>query len=380
MYFHLIWIKEKDWQQYQLDFLISWGDIKFIREFLSRWGVVIVIIEENKEDPSIHWRILLVVNYKWLDVQILSSWNDIWERLYYYMFLWLNPKTINYTDTPISEEQAQQLIQKTHQDIKAINETIKKELEAKKIKENKKYEESWLEQSMWALNNTIIHIEQIKKAWEWIISEVDLKKLETYEDNIKKIRLWTNFNKMAFLLVDVQKFTKWLEELIYRHLWENKFLIDKNSYVSNIDVINEKSTVDYITEKNFFPGIKLTGNESLYLWWGSLVVFSKFLIKDIYFTFKNSNSHELIKMSLQIFEDFIIIIIVCFSIVWLFLKLFFNENFSFYYLPTFGWLGLLLFLFNSLNLKKITNQLLLLWIFAIIYRYGLILLKWTFSL
>jgi hypothetical protein len=50
MYFHLIGIKEKDNQQYQLDMLI--GDkeyISVVKEFLEKWKVVIVSLEEYSQ-------------------------------------------------------------------------------------------------------------------------------------------------------------------------------------------------------------------------------------------------------------------------------------------------------------------------------------------
>jgi hypothetical protein len=45
MYFHLIGIKEKDGQQYQLDFLIGDGEEAVIKGFLEKWKVVGVSLE-----------------------------------------------------------------------------------------------------------------------------------------------------------------------------------------------------------------------------------------------------------------------------------------------------------------------------------------------
>jgi hypothetical protein len=46
MYFHLIGIKEKDTQQYQLDMLVGDAELSSIKEFLGKRKVVIISLEE----------------------------------------------------------------------------------------------------------------------------------------------------------------------------------------------------------------------------------------------------------------------------------------------------------------------------------------------
>ena len=56
---------------------------------------------------------------------------------------------------------------------------------------------------------------------------------------MKRIRLGTNFNKMASIVLDTQILLKKAEEEIISTYDSKKFLIDKNSSVTNIDVLYE---------------------------------------------------------------------------------------------------------------------------------------------
>jgi hypothetical protein len=48
------------------------------------------------------------------------------------------------------------------------------------MEEQKKYEETWIKDWLKIINSNIDHIEQIIKAWEWIIMWNKLKELDSY--------------------------------------------------------------------------------------------------------------------------------------------------------------------------------------------------------
>ena len=66
---------------------------------------------------------------------------------------------------------------------------------------------------------------------------------------MKKIRLGTNFNRMASLVLDAHELSKKAEREILAQDETKYFLIDNNSVTTNVDFIRELSSFNMVTEK-----------------------------------------------------------------------------------------------------------------------------------
>jgi len=86
------------------------------------------------------------------------------KALYSMMFLGLSPKFANYLDDPVPEDEMNQIIATTTSKIKAINREIQEKKEIEEQKEQKKYEESAISDSLKVINTEIERIEQVIKA------------------------------------------------------------------------------------------------------------------------------------------------------------------------------------------------------------------------
>ena len=380
MYFHLIWIKEKEWKQHELDFLLQGEDENLIRGFLSNWGIVIVSLNEFKEDPKDFSEIKMSVLYNNTEIEFLMKWESLEETLYSMMFLWLDPKFANYVNDPIPEEEMNSIIASTITKIRAINQEIKEKKEMEEQREQKKYEESAISDSLKIINAEIDRIEQVIKAWQWVIWWIEIKELEDYLNEMKKIRLWTNFNKMASLVFDSHKLVKNAEDEIFKAYDSEKFLVDKNSSVTNIDVISDLFESKRISETATLQATNLTPGESVLnvLW--PATIFLKLLKRDIIHTVKTSSIDEVFDIVMELIEYFVLTWIVILSFLRLIAPLIGVQKFSLYFLPALWWLGLLLYLFNSLKLKWILRKTFAFIALVLIYRRGLILLLSTFSI
>ncbi len=380
MYFHLIWIKEKDWKQHELDLLLQWEDDNFVRGFLSHWWVVIVSLNEFKENPKDFGALKMSVSYSNAVIDIFMPWEDLGESLYSMMFLGLNPTFANYLSDPIPEEEMNDIIASTSAKIHTVNQEIQEKKEIEEKKEQEKYEEAMIKDSLKVVNAEIDRIEQVIKAGDWVILWLEMKELEDYLNEMKKIRLWTNFNKMATLVFSAHELVKNAEDEIFKAYDAQKFFIDKNSSVTNIDVINDLFDSKRISEKGSLQASSLTPGESvLNLLWPA-TVFLKLLKRDIVHTFKSTSADEIFTVVMNLTEYFVLTGIIVLSILWLIAPLIWVQNFSLYFLPAFWRLALLIYLFNSLKLEWIIRKILWFLILVFFYRRGLILLLNTFSL
>lgn len=377
MYFHVIWLKEKNWEQSWLDFLIKWWDEIFIRDFLAAWWTVIVSIAPYEWKDRDFGNIMLAVGYKNTEVQMVFSWEDLEERLYFFASLGLAPQVFNFIDNPIPEFQMKDMIKNVFIKIKEESQQIQAKQEQEQLAETKKYEEKWLQKWLDSLNDNIDRMEQILKAGEWILSWADMKELEDMVNEMKKIRLWTNFNKMAELVFDAHEFVLCMEDQIFKALGNEKFLIDRNSYVNNIDVITETLKLSKANDKQIFDPSKMDLNESVYSMLWPVTIFSKFIYKDFLSTIRTSSTNDLFDILMNLIEYFVWIIIIVLVISRLLSPMLW-YSFSLYALPAFGRLGLLVYLLNNLHLNKLRIKIASFVVLAWIYWYGLILLKNTF--
>ena len=198
---------------------------------------------------------------------------------------------------------------------------------------------------------------------------------------MKKIRLWTNFNKMASLVLYAHELTERAENEILSQDQSKTFLIGKNSITTNVDFISELSAFNRISEKAVVQTNGLTTDESVrnMLWINS--VFLRLLLKDFSYTFEQSSINDFLGVVTNFIEYIILIVIIVFSFLRLMEPIIlWTIWFSLYLLPALWWMWLLMYLFNSLKLEWIAVNLVGFTILVIIYWYGLILLKGTFAL
>lgn len=380
MFFHLIWIKEKNWKKYDLNLLLQWWDEDFIRKFLaSRW-VVIVSITEYKEDIKNFWNIVISLTYNDSDIQIIAQSEDLSEEIFFIISLWLRPSRVNFIDNPVADVQMMNIINSAILEAEEEDKKIKEQEEIETIKERKKYEERWIKDWLKILNANIDHIEQILKAGEWILSWNEVKELENYSSEMKKIRLWTNFNKMATLVLEAHHLLKHAEEEIFDANVDNKFLIDDNSSVTNIDVLKEFFYSNKIMERATLQPASLTTTELITNTIWTKFILLKLLWHDLTHSFSDYSFDELFDAILKLIEFIVIVTTVVVTLLWLIGPFVWLNTTSLYLLPALWWLGLLLYLLRTLKLKWAITSIAWFVVLVLIYWQWLKLLLNTFAL
>ena len=380
MYFHLIWIKEKNWKKYDLDILLQWWDEDFIRKFLANRWVVIVSINEYKEDFKNFWNILINLTFDSTDIQIITQWEDLYESIFFIVSSWIKPLNANFIDKPIPESQVLDMVNKALLVVDEEDEKIRKQAELEALNEQKKYEERWIKDWLKILNVNIDHMDQILKAGKWVLAWSEIKELENCSDEMKKIRLWTNFNKMVSLVLEAHNLIRHAEKKIFAANDENKFLIDKNSFATNIDLLDSYFRFNRISEEKKLRPESLSTNESIIatMWIGSVLL--KLLGQDISHTFDSYSLYEIVRITLNLIEFIVLLIIIVISLFWLIGPLLWINNLSLYLLPAMWWLWLLVYFLNNLKLRGIMLNVVWFILTVIVYWIGLKLLLGTFAL
>lgn len=345
----------------------------------SRW-VVIVSISEYKEDIKNFWNIVISLNYNDSDIQLIAQSENLSEEISFIVSLWLRPSRVNFIDNPVADDQMLNMINSAILEAEEEDKRIKQQEESEIIKEKKKYEERWIKDWLKILNANIDRIEQILKAGNWILSWNEVKELENYSSEMKKIRLWTNFNKMATLVLEAHNLLKHAEKEVFDANVGSQFLIDDNSSVTNIDILKEFFYSNKIMERAKLQPASLTTTELITnsIWMKSVLL--KLLGRDLSHSFSNYSFDELFDVTLKLIEFIVIVAIVVISLLWLISPFIWINASSLYLLPAMWWLWLLLYLLQSLKLKWVISDIIWFAVLALVYWQWLKLLLNTFAL
>ena len=310
MYFHLIGIKEKDTQQYQLDILVGGESLSSVKDFLEHWGVVVVSLEEYEKAPEEFGKISMIIPFDTVNISVITYTDTVEKSLRYAFALGLVPSNVKVSDGSVSEQEILALIagiSKEYEQKRKEWEQTQAEIQKQEVK---KYENKDIKNALKVINSNIDRIDQMLFIGKGILGSDEMKKLVDISNELKKIRLGTNFNKMVRLLSDAQNHITKSENVVLKALDDKKFLIDRNSSVTNIDVISEYAELVKAEEK-FVLKKPLTATESLYLSGKSATVFSVFFWKDLSQTF--SSLSQLLPSTISLLEYLTLSIIAIIS-------------------------------------------------------------------
>lgn len=122
---------------------------------------------------------------------------------------------------------------------------------------------------------------------------------------------------MASLVLDAHNLVSHAEDKIFKAYDDQKFLIDKNSSITNIDVIHENFNSNRITEKALFQPSGLTTRESIDNMLKSGTIFLGLLKRDIVSTFEGTNFDEFFTTTLKFIEYIVLTSTIVITAVWL---------------------------------------------------------------
>jgi hypothetical protein len=387
MYFHLIGIKEKDTQQYQLDMLIGDEELVVVKDFLEKWKVVVISLEEYPQSieqfGTIQVKItvnktdfFLVLSLKQFEGEASGMGNPLEKALRFLFSLGLSPSDADLLGAQLPKSLIDSLIKKISIEYKASRELWEKEQEQQVQREQKKYEDENIKQALKVINTNIDRIAQMLEVGKSILTLEESVALTDLSNELKKIRLGSNFNRMVELLMDTQDLITRAEDKVLTALDDKKFLIDRHSFVTNIDVISEYSTLIKAEEKSVLKQ-SLGVQETVYFLGKYMTIFAKFFGKDVKHVF--DSLQEIIPNILMLLEYLVLAVVVLLSIFWVFLSLFSGNWHLPYYLPMFGRLGFLLYLYNQCSFKTVSLQVIALVVLIGLDIWGVILLKSTFA-
>lgn len=291
-YYHLKGLKEMNKHTFPIDILVGAESQEELKIVLEGWKMLILSLEIYEKPTSEFGKYEILVPFKEKEYPIVT-YTDTFEKSIRQLFqLGLKPKRANIADGSMTQEHIVAMIQAVQEETKIEKdrqEVLTKEQEKKKTET---YTDKSIKSALKIINDNIDRINQLLTLGANIFDPKEKAKLTLISEELKKMRLSNNLNKMVNLLTEAQQVILTNEERIYKEIEDKKFFIDRNSRVTNIDIIQEYANITKAKEKLILKQ-KATSKEQLYALGGPVTVFSLFFWKDLAYEFSQAKQRLL---------------------------------------------------------------------------------------
>ncbi len=263
-----------------MDILIEWNSEKFIRSFLETHNIVVLNFSEYKKPKDFFWKLFFTTEFKNVDINITTYLTDIESALFNFLMIWFNIKNINFTDqNKLSDIDVQNLIKDISSKVMTIKNKENKDLQQQKEQEKRIYKDDNLEKVLKIVEKTFLQIDSLlEKVWD-SVSQDKTRDLKVMKQELTKLKMWRNDDKMAELLEKIYKKSDELEREYLEYLKKNIYYPIAGSCVSNIDIISENQKLKKAKQiKQIWA--KRDKDDNYYLSFESTWLYLKFLRKD----------------------------------------------------------------------------------------------------
>ncbi len=346
------------------------------RKFIENTGLVLLGLNDYKWDSSSFWPVFVDVAYDKQEMRVIGK-SDFSLKDLFMFFLELEMDVVGWNTfvNPKSNEEINQILLECK---KEIEEAIKlaQEYMQKSDNSQKIYLESeWLARAKdviaWSLDkvNTLL-----VDKWAFVSSK-DLRLIKEKVESLKKLRMWTNYEKIRDMLQELFSIVDHIEEDYFASLKDESTVLFDWTVVTQNDLERQVSILEKVRKQQEFGGT-VPAKRKDYVIFGRFLVFLSFLKKDLLNLFKNSLSY------VDRIFDFLQIWVVMAICILSFFLVFGGTNLENIYYSLFS-LWFLWFLAYIFSLFKIKNPLTTIVIFVlmfIFYYISLPILKNTFAL
>ena len=361
MLFHVIGIKEVvrevENKKHNIDLLIKWDSEEFVRTFLQRHNIIVLSILEYNKPSSGFWNLQIDILYKGkqqnLSVSVFSYLTDMKNALLLFMVIWFKVSYINFVDdNKIKDQEVKNIMQDVMTEFESIKTQKTKEAKQKKEQEKKIYKDEKLEKTIKIAEQTFTQIEDLLQKVGPRVSQSKLREIKLMEQELTKLKMWRNDDKMSELLEKIYDKIDVIETEYLDYMQKNISYPIENSIVTNIDIISENQKYKK-SKKIKAIWAKRDADDNYYLSFESLGIYIKFLFKDL--KGRTNKIQEFVGHLFWYLDIAILAMLVVMSFVFWFNKVSYalDENLYHYvFLLKIALFGLVLFLFQKI--KKTT--------------------------
>jgi len=367
MYFHIKAIKEIYDTNQNVDVLIEAVSEEEVRAMLEAQQILILEIKKYEKGRTSFGKTYWLIRYQDQIKEIISPISEVSELCKLLFSLGFEVRDANTFVDPLPEDDVQTIITKFKTQIQ--KKIVQKTQEAAEQKQAAK--DTFADKGLITLHKIVDEVfDDITNLLVKIHEDSDtkkVKKLETYQETLKKLRMGRNVPKMKTVLTKIFIIMDELRNTYLQQVETEKYEILPESVVSNIDILRE---YEKFRQSKFIKelGLKPRKDDRYYIFLQRIGLFKRFLQADL-----EAKLHKFKSISYHIFDraEFLFIVMLIEFGVYLWLNQFWTLRTDLY--QVFLWLiiiwlaGLIVFVARKLRKPHFLWLIILAWLSICIY-------------
>ena len=306
MTFSVNGIKQAKNEKYNVEMLVCVDASLLARKILEEHTILILSLKEFPTEPKTFGDIYFTIDFDVQDIPIVTKYTDIQEAANFFTLIGFDIKNINSYSKPLSEKEVVTIIAAAKAEAEKKKEEVRKQILEKETEERKVYEDAHLESAKKIIERVFEKVDECTKRSAGKISLQDTKKLKMLVEELKKLRMGTNFEKIREVIQEIFKMIEAINDVYYDSIQNPNDTISSESLVTPVDVDKELERMENVKIlKSLHAHISLKNQD--YATFGSSAIFRKFLQKD--FLLKIADLPSIV-YSLYDVTEFVLLIVV----------------------------------------------------------------------
>jgi len=363
-----------------IQFLVDLESPLFVRKFVEELWLVLLSLDDYLNKPESFGPVYIVLNFENKQIRVFGKKEfTLKDLILFFLYLWLEVENANYVNEPQTPEQIKKVIEVCKNEIESQKQVEKAYAVKQEAERKVYYENDWLEKAKKVIERSLEKVNTLLLDKWAFISAKDLRIIKEKIEELKKLRMWTNYEKIRDMLQDLFSMVDHIEEDYYNSLEDSSQTLFDWTVVTSVDLEKQVSVLEKVQQQQMFWW-KVPVNRKDYVAFWEILIYLKFLKKDFLKLFQN-----LLLYVNRIFDFLqlwllIVIIVLWFGLVYLLLISSQNSTNIYYSLFSLGFLGIVSYIFSAFKAKNPFFVTILFIFMIVVYFVGIPILKNTFAL
>ena len=280
MTFRINGIKQKQTDTTSIVLVVETDSELLVRKLLEKYNILVLSINDYTADPKLFGDVRAKIK-RWFDgITVVSEGNNVEEVCEKLLSLELDVSDINSFTKPLPKDEVDTLLLRIHEKVKAKQIAEQQIISSKKEEQKKIYDDPKLARSKIIVEWIFGRIPMILQGLEWQISSQDIKQINVLQEDLKKLRMGNNYEKIRDLATEMLTRMQHMEDQMLSLHPEQAMQVIDGSIVTDQDIAKEEMRLLY-TQKKKLLWANISVIKDDYALFGTLSLFRKFFQKDL---------------------------------------------------------------------------------------------------
>lgn len=238
MWFRLSGLKEIKWESKKISLLIESSNSEEIRSDLQKTWIVILSISQYNEELEKFW--IIEFKFQLLNKQIRAVTEmDKVKESYLFLINDLSLKVtyINSLKNPLSQDKIDIVMAKLIKEYWPFDWPIGER--SWSWKAHLKIDDKKITEFRNLINSTLNEAIELMKLVEWVVSPQIIRQLKWFVDELTKLKMWQNIEKLVTVFENVVRFMENVELAYVDAMKSQEKLTLKDSMILDLDIVAE---------------------------------------------------------------------------------------------------------------------------------------------